>query len=176
MVKNKGYVLIQRSIIDHWIWKDETPFTYRDAWIDLILMVNHEDNKIMINHNYITVQRGQHYTSVRKLAERWHWSKNRVRHFLQLLVCDGMCLTFKTGNGTLLTLVNYDKNQSWRDTNRYTNKDTDKYSDRDTDGYTDVTQTKNEIKNDIKNEKRMKKRSSAPNPILEPEEEEEAWQ
>lgn len=156
--KNKGYILLQRSLLDHWIWDDASKFNYRDAFIDLIFMMNHTDAKILVNHNYITVRRGQHYTSLRKLAARWHWSKDAVRHYLDLLESDGMCHREKTGNGTLITLVNYDKNQSWKDTRKDTKQDTESYSDQDTDQDTEPTQTKNYIKNYIKNEKRMNKK------------------
>jgi hypothetical protein len=44
----KGYVSIHREIFDHWVWK-EKPFSRGQAWIDLIMMANHCDAKIMFD-------------------------------------------------------------------------------------------------------------------------------
>ena len=145
--KKKGYILLWRSIRDHWIWNNDEPFTYRCAWIDLILMANHEDTKIQIRGEVIPVHAGQKWTSIRNLAKLWHWSENRVRRFLKLLKKDGMIEVDRHTYGTLLTLVNY---RSFAD-GRHTNGRGDEVSrgrggetpDGRADGRADGSQTKN---------------------------------
>ncbi|WP_322020128.1 hypothetical protein [Clostridium butyricum] len=53
-----GWQKIYRDIQDHWLWEDK-PFSRGQAWIDLILLVNHEDNKTLIDGELIEVKRGR---------------------------------------------------------------------------------------------------------------------
>ena len=105
---SQGWVSIHRSLFDHWIWTDKGEFDKRSAWIDLILMVNHEDKKVLINGKLETIKRGQRITSLNKLAERWKWSRKKVTNFLKLLEEDGMIIAKKEqGKYTTITIVNY---------------------------------------------------------------------
>ena len=103
--KQTGWIKLYRSIRDHWIWERDD---YTHAWIDLLLDVNHEDRKIVIDCKPMIIKRGQKWTSTRTLADRWGWSVNKVRRFLSCLECDEMLIQKRYTNGTLLTLVNYD--------------------------------------------------------------------
>lgn len=115
---NKGWICLHRSIQDSWVWQNE-PFSRGQAWIDLLLTANHEDHKIVVDNNLMTIKRGQMLTSVRKLSERWKWSVKRTQKFLIILEEDQM-LTKKSGKRyTLLTILNYAKFQdvsAFRDT------------------------------------------------------------
>lgn len=71
---SQGWVSIHRSIYDNWIWNDKEQFDKRSAWIDLLLMVNHEDNKVLIDGELKIVKRGQRITSLNKLSKRWKLS------------------------------------------------------------------------------------------------------
>lgn len=105
---SQGWVSIHRSLFDHWIWTDKGEFDKRSAWIDLILMVNHEDKKVLINGKLETIKRGQRITSLNKLAERWKWSRKKVTNFLNLLEENGMIIAKKEqGKYTTITIVNY---------------------------------------------------------------------
>lgn len=138
--KSKGWVIIDRTICDNEIWKDSEPFDRRSAWIDLILMVNHEKRDLVFRGGQkIEVPRGCTYTSYRHLADRWHWSVGKVQRFLTYLA-DTLSVTLTgTPSGTLISLIKYGDFQGQRYTNRYTNR------------YTDGIQTKNERKNERKN-------------------------
>lgn len=108
MPKKKGWVSIHRSIYDNWIWNDDEEFDKRSAWIDLLLMVNHEDKKVLIDGNLELVKRGQRITSIRKLCNRWKWSRTKVNNFLKLLEKDGMIyLKIEPHKKTIITIVNY---------------------------------------------------------------------
>ena len=104
MDKGGGWIKIYRQIRENWIWEDPEKLK---AWIDLLLMVNHEDKKILVNGKLTTIKRGSTLTSIGKLSERWNWSKNKVYRFLELLKADGMCNANGSGVGTTLTIVNY---------------------------------------------------------------------
>lgn len=114
--KHQGWILLYRSIRDHWIWERERVFDQTHAWIDLLLDVNHEERKIIIDGQPVIVGRGQKWTSVRTLADRWGWSRKKVQNFLALLQTDSMVSLKRTKKGTLLTVVNYDDFQIPGDT------------------------------------------------------------
>lgn len=115
----KGWIALHREITENWIWKDSEPFDKRSAWIDLLLMVNHEDRKILFDGQLITVKRGQKITSLQKLSKRWKWSINKVKRFLRLLEQDNMILLkIETAKGTALTIVNYSLYQDIRNSKR----------------------------------------------------------
>ena len=131
--KTKGWISIYRSIRDHWLWTEEVSFDRAHAWIDLLLDANFEDKRVLINGKVAVIKRGQKWTSVRTLADRWGWSKNKVVAFLDLLQADNMVAVEGTPNGTLLTIVNYEDFQNQRDTDRDT-EGTLKGQSRDTEG------------------------------------------
>ncbi len=108
----KGWITVHREITENWIWTDKEPFDKRSAWIDLLMMVNHEDKKIFFDGNLIEVKRGQRITSIRKLCDRWKWSNTKVKNFLENLEKDEMIsLKIAPHKATLLTIVNYAKYQ-----------------------------------------------------------------
>lgn len=106
----EGWNKIYRSIQEHWLWTCE-PFSRGQAWIDLLLMANHKEAKIMVNGNLEVVERGQRITSIRKLSDRWKWSTKKVTHFLDQLVKDKMIEYISDSSKTVITIVNYDKYQ-----------------------------------------------------------------
>jgi len=106
----EGWVKIYRNIQEHWLWNCE-PFSRGQAWIDLLLMANHKENKVMINGNLITVKTGERVTSIRKLSERWKWSTCKVKHFLKQLESDKMIECLSDTSKTVIKIVNYEKYQ-----------------------------------------------------------------
>ena len=95
--------------------------------------MNFKDRKLIIDGQLKVIKRGQYFTSIRNLASRWEWSKDRVERFLKLLESDEMITRSRTPSGTLLTLIKYEDFQGQPDTNKDTNKDTDKDTNKDTD-------------------------------------------
>lgn len=144
----QGWVSLHRSVTENFVWQDK-PFNMGAAWVDLILMANHEEKKMPLDGRLITIKRGQTFSSVRSLAERWGWSKNKVTRFLSLLEQDEMVITERSKNGTLLTLVNYGNYQDSRD-----NKGTPKGHQRDDEG---TPTGRNNNDNNVNNDKNEKK-------------------
>lgn len=109
-----GWIKLHRKIIDNWIWEDPEKLK---AWLDILLMVNHEDKQLPFNGKVITIKPGQRLTSIQKLADRWGWNRKRVVRFLGLLEGAAMCTTERTPNGTTLTVVNWEFYQNRGTTN-----------------------------------------------------------
>lgn len=149
---DKGWIKIYRKIQDSAIWTSDTPFDFRSAWIDLIMMANIKDKQVIYRGTTITVKRGEVYTSIRKLAERWHWSKDKVSRYIQILIdLDMVKKQKRTHHATLLTLIKYDDFQNARNTDKDSNKDNDKDTDKDSGKDADKSLLKNN--KNIKNEK-----------------------
>lgn len=130
---NGYWIKVYRKIRETAIWANDEPFDYRSAWIDLIMEANVTPNTIVYKGQIIKIKRGEYYTSVRKLSLRWHWSKDKVNRFLNLLIkCDMIRKHKEVRCATLLTLVNYDDYQVAADSNKDRHKDRRKDSDKDT--------------------------------------------
>lgn len=106
----KGYISIHREIADHWLW-EKKPFSYGQAWIDLILLANHKTEKFLYRDQLIEGQRGTVYRSLSWLSDRWGWGRKKTSRFLSVLESDGMLSVNSTTKGTTITIVNYGKYQ-----------------------------------------------------------------
>ena len=84
------------------MWLEDT-FTKGQAWVDLIMMAKRPDSD----------DPGAVCCSVLYLANRWKWSRGKVKRFLERLKEAGMIIVHKNGhqngqsNGKLLTLAKY---------------------------------------------------------------------
>lgn len=159
---NKGWICLHRKIQDCDIWQDPEPYDRRSAWIDLLLSANHNDNSMLFDGHRIVVERGQFLTSVRKLSERWQWSKDRTLRYLRLLEELDMIHRESNARRTLITIVNYSNYQDMRDTDKDTDKDSYKDTHKDTHKDTDTPQTTminndNNVNNENNNKGRFKK-------------------
>lgn len=106
----QGWLKIHRKILDNFLW-EEKPFSRGQAWIDLLLMANHEDKKVMFGGKIVEIKRGQKITSIRNLCERWGWSNSKVKYFFQQLKCEKM-LDYKSDTKkTVYIIVNYNDYQ-----------------------------------------------------------------
>lgn len=101
-----GWQKVYRDITKHWLWEDK-PFSRGQAFIDLLLMVNHQDKKILFNGDLVEVKRGSKITSLRKLSEEWGWSTKKTKKFLELLEKDNMITVKSDNKKTLITIENY---------------------------------------------------------------------
>ena len=157
--KKQGYIKLYRDVRDHWIWNDR-PFSRGQAWIDLIMLVNHEDRKFMFMGSLTTVKKGSKITSLRQLSERWGWSKDKVAHFLDVLEEDGMLTQLRDSKKTLISVINYDFYQD-RDDSKKTPKRQSKDTEKTQTGRSsDADRNKQDIKEDIKED--IKKKEAPP--------------
>jgi Tfp pilus assembly protein PilE len=102
------------------LWQDK-PFARGQAWIDILLMVNHQDEKILFDGGLVDVKRGSRITSVRKLCNRWGWSNTKVVKFLEILQDEKMLSYESNKKKTVITVVNYDLYQNETTLKRHRN-------------------------------------------------------
>ena len=102
-----GWIKLHRSITQSWVWSDK-PYTKGQAWIDILMMVNHTDTKILVGNEIVDVERGQKLWSILEMSKRWGWSRKKVSNFLNRLETDSMLAQNRTSKYTMVTVVNYD--------------------------------------------------------------------
>jgi hypothetical protein len=109
-----GWIKLYRQLVNNDLWLSE-PFSRGQAWVDLLLIANHTSGVIRRRGIKITVKRGQVGYSQDTLANRWGWSKNKVRRFLCTLYTEKQ-ITLETelkniSISTLITITNYETYQ-----------------------------------------------------------------
>lgn len=139
-----GWIKLHRKIADNWLWADK-PFSKGQAWIDLLLLANHDDKKVLRGSTLVDCKRGTHITSILKLSTRWGWSRKKVSSFLDVLENEKMLEQKRTTNDTTITIVKYSDFQD---------KGTTKEQQKNSRGTT-KEQQKNTNKN-VKNDKNVK--------------------
>jgi len=113
----KGWISLHRSIEEHWLYPKGREFTKYEAWIDILLQVNHAEKKVMIKDELFLCKRGDSVRSLKEWGKRWGWSRNKVRRFLELLEKDSMIVLRPDTKTTHLTVCNYDTYQVARNSN-----------------------------------------------------------
>lgn len=114
MKKDKGWISIDRCIMEHFLYKEKRVFSKYEAWIDILLNVNHSDAEVLIDNKIFNVKRGQSLYSLDTWASRWNWNKSKVRRFLNLLQECSMVVTNSEQKTTRLTVCKYDSYQGER--------------------------------------------------------------
>ncbi|MFC1584627.1 Replication protein O [Fibrobacterota bacterium] len=109
-----GWIKLHRKIKEHWLYQINRPFTKREAWIDLLLEVNHGTINVNIGNEIITCGPGESIKSLDSWGKRWRWHKSKVRRFLECLENDSMLERKSTHATTHLKITNWDTYQSTR--------------------------------------------------------------
>jgi len=107
-----GWIKVYRKMRYDILWEIK-PFSKGQAWVDLLLRTNHTEKKILIDNTMIKILPGQIFTSEKKLAKQWGWSRHKIRNFFQVLFENGKIGTpERTPRFTLITIVKWGLYQS----------------------------------------------------------------
>ena len=151
---NKGtYIYLDRGILNHWTYKDK-PFNRSMAWIDMLLIADHTTHTKLWRGKPTEFKRGDVNLSIKELAKRWGWSRDKARRFISHLEQDNMVRVNATPNRTTITIVKYDDFQIKRTPNRTPNKTTERTPNKTTD--------KAYLSNDKGMQKEIKEKGAAP--------------
>lgn len=122
----QGYIKLYRQLQDHPFWKEKRKFSRAEAWIDLLMLANHSDSKIIVRGIILDLAPGDLFWSQEEMAIRWHWSKTKVNSFLKMLENQEQ-ISYKVGYRIGITsIVNWHKFQQSDTTNQDTNQDTER--------------------------------------------------
>lgn len=101
--QDDGWISLNRKLMsDPMLWLSE-PFSRGQAWIDLLLLAQWRDRGIY--------KAGTVYCSMLFFADRWKWSRGRVKRFLDKLESEGRIRTETTKDGTTVLIENWGKYQ-----------------------------------------------------------------
>lgn len=111
MAENKGWIKLYRNLLMNELWIGET-FTKGQAWVDILLRVNHKDNKVLIGNQSIEVSKGQTIWSIKDMANRWKWSRKKVANFLKMLKREHQIDYKSTTKYTIVMVINWEVYQN----------------------------------------------------------------
>ena len=159
--KGAGYILLDRKILNSWIYKSK-PFNMTMAWIDMLLIATHTTHTDLWRGVPTEFKRGDVNLSIKELAARWGWSRDKAKRFLKHLEADSMIRINATPRRTVITIVNYDVFQGDRHTGKSTGKSTNKTTGKSTGESPDKSTGESYINNDINNELSMIEKDPSP--------------
>lgn len=109
-----NYIPLSRKVFEHFLWTEDRELSRFEAWLDLLQSARFEEAETgrMIGGSFVKWKRGELPASLRFLAERWGWSKNKVDGFLKVLVSDQMIVK-RTAGGTAQTVITICKYESY---------------------------------------------------------------
>ena len=116
MIKRMDWIKLYLRLKHHPLWLAE-PFTKGQAWVDLLMLTSYNDGFFYKRGVRIRVKRGQCAWSELGLAERWRWSRGKVRRFLDELETEQQIIQQKSNVTTLITVINYEQHQARRTPN-----------------------------------------------------------
>ena len=107
---SQGWISLHRKLQNNPLWSSE-PFTRGQAWVDLLLLANHEEGYIYVRDHKINIKRGDVGWSQNRLSERWQWSRTKIRKFLNDLEKEQQIKQLKSKSYTVIRLINYNDYQ-----------------------------------------------------------------
>lgn len=151
-----GWIKLYRKITENPLYFSEA-FTRLQAWIDLLIIANHDESYIYIRGNKVEIKRGQIAKTQDTLAERWKWSRGKVLRFLDELQKSGQIVQQKSKLITLISIVNYELYQCGSTTESISDGTTNNTSDSTTDEPQTVQQKGQQIGQQTDVNKNVKK-------------------
>ena len=167
---NNGWIKLHRKLLENPLWCAEE-FTKGQAWIDLLMLANFTDSKIIVRGVFLEIKRGQVGWSEVKLCERWMWSRGKVNRFLDVLEKEQQIIQQKNNLCSIITILNYDNYQLCDTANRttkgqQTGQQTDSKQDSKQDTIKEFKKDKNEKKEEkVSNDTKKKDKPSGLLPV-----------
>ncbi len=109
---DNGWIKLHRRILRNKLYPNGRPFTKLEAWLDLLLLVNHKEEQVEINYKTYRINPGESVKSIKTWANRWGWSRKRVQRFFRFLKKEDMIDFVSDQNTTHLTVCKWPGYQS----------------------------------------------------------------
>lgn len=129
----KGYIKLHRELGDNNVWLSE-PFTKGQAWVDLLLLTNYKSSFIRLrNGEMVQINRGECGYSMETLAQRWSWSRGKVKRYFDFLKSEKMIQQKDHPKTTIIKVLNFESYQerTSNDTSNGHQTDTNKKDKKD---------------------------------------------
>lgn len=120
----EGWVKFYRKSLDHWLYSEDRPHTRREAFEDMLLLVNHAETNVLVNGDLVGCGKGQSVMTLKSWAKQFKWSVSKVRTFFNLLEREEMITTEGLRKTTRVTICNYAyyQNEQQRENNEKTTR------------------------------------------------------
>lgn len=110
----KGWIKMYRKSMDNFLYQEKRPLTRREAWEDILLLVNQAEGNVLLGNMMVTVYPGQSVMSLNSWAQHFRWSKSKVKRFFDLLQKCEMIRIENVSKTTRLTVCNWESYQGER--------------------------------------------------------------
>ncbi len=108
-MKEAGFIKIPRSLFDVQNLHKNKKYTDFEAQLDLFYLANYKAGTIKLrNDEQVTINRGECGWSQESLAQRWKWSRDKVRRFLIHLNNSKIIQLKKGSKHNVIVLLGYD--------------------------------------------------------------------
>ncbi len=109
MSTHNGWIALHRKIQDNFLWREKRVFSKAEAWIDILMEVQHSEQPqtVVLGMTVLQCRYGESLKSIGTWAERWGWSESKVRRFFRLLASCSMIEIRNEAKTTRLTVCNY---------------------------------------------------------------------
>lgn len=116
---HRGYIKLWRKYQDNEFWKERREFSKAEAWLDILMQVQHskEPQFISLGMSVVECKQGQAIKSLDTWAQRWNWHKSKVRRFMHLLQKRTMIDTEALPQTTRITVLGYETYNETRHSN-----------------------------------------------------------
>ena len=112
----KGWISLHRSVEDNPVLTKGKSYSRYEAWLWLLLRVNHKPAKVLIGNEMVQVGVGETISSLKKLQAQFKWGSTKVRNFCKLLQNEGMLVVKTTQSYTHFHVCNFEKYQKMQHT------------------------------------------------------------
>jgi len=143
-----GWIKLYRKIMDNPYYFAEK-FCRGMAWVDLLLLANHEAGVFYKRGIKVEVKRGQLGHDVDTLAKRWKWSRGKVERWLFELEKSDQIVRQKNNVTTLITITNYELHQGSDKANSKANDKPNDKADSKANGHEQECKEDKEVKKGI---------------------------
>ena len=125
-----GWIKLDRKLLENELWRQK-PFSPGQAWVDLLLMASYDEHDAIINGEVVHLMPGDVVRTQKQFAERWGWSRSKVRNFFTTIITTKAATITTTNKRTAVHIENYAFYQGQRTANDTTD-DTTKSQQKDT--------------------------------------------
>lgn len=113
-MSKKGWIKLHRKSLDNFLYQEKRPLTRREAWEDILMLVNTVETEILVGNEIFTVYPGQSLMSLSSWARHFRWSKSKVSRVFDLFQKCNMIRIESVSKTTRLTVCNWETYQDVR--------------------------------------------------------------
>jgi len=129
-LRMSSFISVPRAIFEDESLFCHEKFSRREAFLDLVQKASYERKTIPIRGGNITIERGQLFVTVRRLATRWGWSVGKVQDVLREFEAVKLIERKSDSVSNTISIVDYDVYSKPSNANEYENRYENQHENR----------------------------------------------